>query len=175
MLPSALCRNYVVQFILELNIPSATASIVSQFEGKYVHLSIQKFSSHVVEKCLSVLDDEHRSRLICELLSTPHFEQLLQDPHANYVVQSALKHSQVCNTTLVSCTQPIEKDLYQSLPVNFLSFSMRNQFDQFDLVMLLSLGQKVRMSWSFIFCFAYLHEVHEIYTSTSPLIFLLLI
>ncbi|KAK7302519.1 hypothetical protein RJT34_13410 [Clitoria ternatea] len=86
--------NYVVQFILDLKIPSATTTIMSQFEGKYVHLSMQKFSSHVVEKCLAVFTDENRSRLIHELLSAPHFEQLLQDPHANYVVQSALRHSE---------------------------------------------------------------------------------
>ncbi|XP_027338814.1 uncharacterized protein LOC113852675 [Abrus precatorius] len=86
--------NYVVQFILDLRIPSATATLSLQFEGKYVHLSMQKFSSHVVEKCLAVFNDENRSRVIRELLSTPHFEQLLQDPHANYVVQSALRHSE---------------------------------------------------------------------------------
>ncbi|CAJ1936035.1 unnamed protein product [Sphenostylis stenocarpa] len=86
--------NYVVQFILDLKIPSATSCIRAQFEGNYVHLSRQKFGSHVVEKCLSVLNDENRSRVILELLSTPHFEHLLQDPHANYVVQSALRYSE---------------------------------------------------------------------------------
>nr|KYP61140.1 Pumilio domain-containing protein C6G9.14 [Cajanus cajan] len=86
--------NYVVQFILDLKIPSATTCIRSQFEGNYVHLSRQKFGSHVVEKCLAVFNDENRSRVILELLSTPHFEHLLQDPHANYVVQSAIRHSE---------------------------------------------------------------------------------
>ncbi|TYH86035.1 hypothetical protein ES332_D01G013500v1 [Gossypium tomentosum] len=86
--------NYVVQFILELKIPSATSTLISQFEGNYVHLSSQKFSSHVVEKCLMVLNDESRSKLIHELLSTAHFERLLQDPHANYVVQTALRVSE---------------------------------------------------------------------------------
>ncbi|GMI88357.1 hypothetical protein HRI_002505000 [Hibiscus trionum] len=86
--------NYVVQFILELKIPSATSTLVSQFEGNYVHLSSQKFSSHVVEKCLVVLNDENRSRIIRELLSATHFERLLQDPHANYVVQTALRVSE---------------------------------------------------------------------------------
>ncbi|KAK7331707.1 hypothetical protein VNO80_28444 [Phaseolus coccineus] len=86
--------NYVVQFILDLRIPSATATLSLLFEGKYVHLSMQKFSSHVVEKCLAVFNDENRSRVIHELLWAPHFEQLLQDPHANYVVQSALRHSE---------------------------------------------------------------------------------
>lgn len=85
-----LCRNYVVQSILELQIPSAVSMLITQFEGNYVHLATQKFSSHVVEKCLSVLDDRARSIIIRELLSATHFEQLLQDPHANYVVQTAL-------------------------------------------------------------------------------------
>ncbi|XP_027347637.1 pumilio homolog 1-like [Abrus precatorius] len=86
--------NYVVQFILDLRIPSATTSISLQFEGNYVHLSRQKFGSHVVEKCLSVFNEENRSRVIHELLSAAHFEHLIQDPHANYVVQSALRHSE---------------------------------------------------------------------------------
>ncbi|XP_071741607.1 putative pumilio homolog 8, chloroplastic [Rutidosis leptorrhynchoides] len=82
--------NYVVQSILELQMPSALSMLLTQFEGNYVHLATQKFSSHVVEKCLSVLDDRARSTIIRELLSASHFEQLLQDPHANYVVQTAL-------------------------------------------------------------------------------------
>ncbi|KAJ4950517.1 hypothetical protein NE237_027349 [Protea cynaroides] len=82
--------NYVVQFILELKIPSATANLISQFEGNYVHLSTQKFSSNVVEKCLKIFREEDRSRIVHELLSYSHFEQLLLDPFANYVIQSAL-------------------------------------------------------------------------------------
>ncbi|KAL1544374.1 pumilio 5-like isoform X1 [Salvia divinorum] len=86
--------NYVVQFILELKIPSATSKLISQFEGNYVHLSSQKFSSHVVEKCLLVCNEETRTNIIHELLSAPCFDQLLQDPHANYVVQRALRVSE---------------------------------------------------------------------------------
>ncbi|KAI3789023.1 hypothetical protein L2E82_01807 [Cichorium intybus] len=83
--------NYVVQYILELQIPSAVSKLISQFEGNYVHLATQKFSSHVVEKCLAVLDGQIRSTIIRELISATHFEQVLQDPHANYVVQTALR------------------------------------------------------------------------------------
>ncbi|KAL8508602.1 hypothetical protein ACS0TY_019011 [Phlomoides rotata] len=50
--------NYVVQFILELRIPSALSKLTYQFEGNYVNLSRQKFSSHVVEKCLAVCNNE---------------------------------------------------------------------------------------------------------------------
>ncbi|KAJ8771634.1 hypothetical protein K2173_026811 [Erythroxylum novogranatense] len=81
--------NYVVQFIIELKSPSAITNLLSQFKGHYIHLSTQKFSSHVVEKCLKYFE-ENRSQIIYELLSVSHFEQLMQDPYANYVIQSAL-------------------------------------------------------------------------------------
>ncbi|XP_019171483.1 PREDICTED: pumilio homology domain family member 4-like [Ipomoea nil] len=88
--------NYVVQFIMELKIPSVTSKLMSHFEGNFVHLSTQKFSSHVVEKCLIVCDYKVQSKIIHELVSATHFEQLLQDPHANYVVQTALRISEGC-------------------------------------------------------------------------------
>ncbi|PIN02045.1 Translational repressor Pumilio/PUF3 and related RNA-binding proteins (Puf superfamily) [Handroanthus impetiginosus] len=85
--------NYVVQYILELKNPRATSKLTSQFEGNYVNLSTQKFSSHVVEKCLKECNEEVRVKIIHELLSTTYFDQLLQDPHANYVIQKALDFS----------------------------------------------------------------------------------
>ncbi|KAE9605479.1 putative armadillo-like helical, pumilio, RNA binding domain-containing protein [Lupinus albus] len=85
----------------QYGIPSATASLRFHLEGNYVHLSRHKFGSHVVEKCLVVFNDENRSRLIHELLSSPCFEHLLLDPHANYVVQKALLHSEGCMRRLL--------------------------------------------------------------------------
>ncbi|KAJ1377439.1 Pumilio, RNA binding domain [Sesbania bispinosa] len=75
--------NYVVQYIIEMENPSASAKLLSQFKGNYVNLSTQKFSSHVVEKCLKHIG-ESRSRIVQELLALSNFEQLLQDPYANY-------------------------------------------------------------------------------------------
>ncbi|KAG1366506.1 pumilio domain-containing protein C6G9.14 [Cocos nucifera] len=99
--------NYVVQYILELEDPSATAILVSQFEGHYVNLSTQKFSSNVVEKCLKFFGEEDRERIIAELLSVPRFEQLLQDPYANYVIQSALGNSKgSVHADLVAAIRP---------------------------------------------------------------------
>ncbi|RRT44508.1 hypothetical protein B296_00054043, partial [Ensete ventricosum] len=85
--------NYVVQYIVDMNNPLASTKLVSQFEGKYVQLSIQKFSSNVVEKCLRVFGEDAQATIITELLSVSHFEQLLQDPFANYVIRSALENS----------------------------------------------------------------------------------
>lgn len=89
------CRNYVVQFILELKNQSILMILASQFEGNYVQLSTQKFSSNVVEKCLKYFGEEARAKIISELLTVPRFEQLVQDPYANYVIQSALVNSKV--------------------------------------------------------------------------------
>ncbi|OUZ99312.1 Pumilio RNA-binding repeat [Macleaya cordata] len=86
--------NYVIQYIVEqLRIPSANATLHSQFQGNYVHLAMQKFSSNVVQKCLQYFNEENRIKIIHELLLSPQFEQLLQDPFANYVIQTALEVS----------------------------------------------------------------------------------
>ncbi|KAK1548771.1 hypothetical protein Q3G72_022518 [Acer saccharum] len=98
--------NYVVQYIIELKIPSVIANLHSQFRGHYVHLARQKFSSHVVEKCIRNFG-EIRSQIVHEFLSVRHFEQLLQDPFANYVIQSALAATKgPLHASLLECVRP---------------------------------------------------------------------
>ncbi|KAL0912456.1 hypothetical protein M5K25_018429 [Dendrobium thyrsiflorum] len=82
--------NYTVQFILDLHNSIANANFMWQFKGNYVDLSKQKFSSNVVEKCIEVFEDNDRAKLILELLLASEFKELLEDPYANYVIQSAL-------------------------------------------------------------------------------------
>ncbi|KAL9247643.1 hypothetical protein vseg_021056 [Gypsophila vaccaria] len=98
--------NYVVQYIIELKVASAAVQLMAQFEGNYVQLATQKFSSHVVEKCLKYIEGS-QARIVYELLSVPHFEQLLQDPYANYVVQSALEVTEgSLHKSLVAAVRP---------------------------------------------------------------------
>ncbi|XP_074586268.1 putative pumilio homolog 8, chloroplastic [Curcuma longa] len=85
--------NYVVQAVLELEKPFAIAILASQFQGKYVELSTQKFSSNVVERCFLYFGKDFPATIINELLSVPHFDQLLQHPYANYPIQRALEYS----------------------------------------------------------------------------------
>jgi hypothetical protein len=42
--------NYVVQYILDLDIPRFTDDIIHRFYGHICTLSLQKFSSNVIEK-----------------------------------------------------------------------------------------------------------------------------
>ncbi|ESQ38929.1 hypothetical protein EUTSA_v10001811mg [Eutrema salsugineum] len=79
--------NYVVQYLIEQNVPSM--KLLMQFRMHYVELATQKFSSHVVEKCLKHYP-ESRAEIVRELLSVPNFEYILQDPFGNYVIQTAL-------------------------------------------------------------------------------------
>ncbi|XP_047083761.1 pumilio domain-containing protein C4G8.03c-like [Lolium rigidum] len=107
--------NYVVQYVLDQRIPSANAHLASQFEGSYVYLSKQKVSSNVVEKCLKVFSDEDKAAIVFDLISVPHFEQLLQDPFANYVIHTALVNSRGhVHNALVEAIRPHEEALRTS-------------------------------------------------------------
>ena len=101
-LKSQCCRNYVVQFVLELRLPWATTDILDQLEGNYRDLSVQKYSSNVVEKCLKYAGEERRTRIIRELINNSRLDQVMQDPFGNYVIQAALQHSKVWVLILIN-------------------------------------------------------------------------
>lgn len=84
-----------MQFVFELRLPWATMDILDQLEGNYGDLSVQKYSSNVVEKCLKYAGEERRARIIRELISHAHLDQVMQDPYGNYVIQAALHQSKV--------------------------------------------------------------------------------
>lgn len=84
-----------MQFIFEIHAPWATVDILDQLEGSYGDLSMQKYSSNVVEKCLKYAGEERRSCIIKELVNTPRLDQIMQDPYGNYVIQAALNNSKV--------------------------------------------------------------------------------
>ena len=44
--------NYGVQYILDLKQPPLTRAVVTALRGGFAELSLQKFSSNVIEKCL---------------------------------------------------------------------------------------------------------------------------
>jgi len=101
--------NYVVQYVLELNmIPELATNIIIELKGNLAYLSKQKFSSNVVEKCLKLGDAECTVRIMRELLGEdPDIKfttilpivpedikrklfELMQDSFGNYVIQTCL-------------------------------------------------------------------------------------
>ncbi|EST09457.1 Pumilio RNA-binding repeat [Kalmanozyma brasiliensis GHG001] len=100
--------NYVVQYVLDLSIPRFTDAVVRQFVGNVCLLSVQKFSSNVIEKCIRVSEPGVRKQLIEELLNRTRLEKLLRDSFANYVVQTSLDYADpVQRMRLVECIKPI--------------------------------------------------------------------
>jgi hypothetical protein len=79
-----------VQYILELGEPAIAHGVMQNLLGSISSLSVQKFSSNVVEKVLELSNDKMRSKLVEELMSPDRLPRLLQDPYANYVIQKAL-------------------------------------------------------------------------------------
>ncbi|XP_042480933.1 pumilio homolog 2-like [Macadamia integrifolia] len=99
--------NYVVQFVFELRIPWATIDVLDQLDGNYGYLSMQKYSSNVVEKCLKYAGEEGCPRIIQELISDSRLDQILLDPYGNYVIQAALNQSKgALHSALVEAIRP---------------------------------------------------------------------
>lgn len=86
--------NYVVQYILDLNDNRFSDAVIRQFFGNVCALSVQKFSSNVIEKCIRVAEHNTRKLLIEELLNRSRLEKLLRDSFGNYCVQTALDYAE---------------------------------------------------------------------------------
>ena len=91
-------RNFVVQHVMTA-VPKARDWLHAAFRGRYVSLSTQAASSHVVQRCLDLFSPEQADEIVGELLACHHwgftFQQLITDPYANYVLQSAMRRREV--------------------------------------------------------------------------------
>ncbi|KAF7310460.1 RNA-binding protein [Mycena chlorophos] len=93
--------NYVVQYILDLNDNRFSDAVIRQFTGNVCALSVQKFSSNVIEKCVRVAEHNTRKLLIEELLNRTRLEKLLRDSYGNYCVQTALDYAEPTQRALL--------------------------------------------------------------------------
>jgi hypothetical protein len=93
--------NYVVQYILDLNDSRFSDAIIRQFFGNVCALSVQKFSSNVIEKCVRVAEPSTRKLLIDEFLNRTRLEKLLRDSYGNYCVQTALDYADLGQRALL--------------------------------------------------------------------------
>jgi len=82
--------NYVVQYVLEMPIPDIATRFARNLRGRFIELAMQKFSSNVVEKIMNSGEKEALDIILDEIINCKDMPRLLQDPFANYVVQTAL-------------------------------------------------------------------------------------
>lgn len=82
--------NYVVQYVLDSCTAEEAYGVISKPLGNVFELSIQKFSSNVIEKCLEKAPPSLLKQYVEEITLCPKMQKMLQDQFANYVVQRAL-------------------------------------------------------------------------------------
>lgn len=78
--------NYVVQYVLEMNVREVNKVIGMKLLGSILELGKEKFSSNVIEKCLEFNDPEITSLMVQEILSANTFYHFLMDQYGNYVI-----------------------------------------------------------------------------------------
>ena len=95
--------NYVIQLILGKESRSQDRkTICNSLLGEARHLSIHKFSSNVVEKCIQVCEPEDKALIIKELLgddlqdgqdNNDSILTMMDNKYGNYVVQKAIEEA----------------------------------------------------------------------------------
>ncbi len=96
-----------MQYTLDLKRPPLTQAVVPALMGAFSELSLQKFSSNVIEKCLTSRDPVSVSAVVQELLMARNLGTLLHDPFANYVMQTLVQVASDEDITLfVAKVQP---------------------------------------------------------------------
>lgn len=93
--------NYVIQVIVENWEEKEVMEVVSKFEGKFVFLSMQKYSSNVVERCIEK-NNKLLSQFINEIYSSERIAEVMKNNFGNYVIQKALKISTGKERTLLA-------------------------------------------------------------------------
>jgi len=83
--------NYIVQYIIEEWGLNSCGDIVKIIIPNIISLSMQKFSSNVVEKIFDIADIILRKKMIKELFSTGKISSLLKNKYGNYVLQKAIQ------------------------------------------------------------------------------------
>lgn len=82
--------NYAVQEIMERWPEQDYIPVINKIKEKVAQLSIQKFSSNVVEKCLQISDPEEKNDIIMHIAKVDKLVSVMRNSYGNYVVQKAL-------------------------------------------------------------------------------------
>uniref|UniRef100_A0A0A0K7S4 PUM-HD domain-containing protein n=1 Tax=Cucumis sativus TaxID=3659 RepID=A0A0A0K7S4_CUCSA len=84
--------NYVIQFMIQLDGTNIGRRIIKELTHKFVELSMDKYGSNVVEKCLSCCEGISND-IIFEILEGNGRDRLIQictNQYGNFVVQTVM-------------------------------------------------------------------------------------
>ncbi|KAG8046718.1 hypothetical protein GUJ93_ZPchr0008g11830 [Zizania palustris] len=96
--------NYAIQKdVLELGGEFVRSTFAMKFAGRIVDMSCHKYSSNVIEKCLSVGSCQDRLLIAVEILRAGEdtLLGLMMDQHGNYVIQKVLETAEMWQRDMV--------------------------------------------------------------------------
>merc|ERR1740117_1995850 len=88
--------NYVIQHLVLAQVPKPNphvTRVIDSLKGRIFQMSLHKFGSNVLEKCLANSSDKDRNKVINEILNPPDYlpsqavKMLLFHQFGNYVFQ----------------------------------------------------------------------------------------
>jgi hypothetical protein len=82
--------NFVIQIVVECW--SDYKDILVLFEKKYFNLSLEKYASNVIERCIEK-DEEILNNYINEIVDSNRIYEVMRSNYGNYVIQKAIKLS----------------------------------------------------------------------------------
>lgn len=85
--------NYAIQEIMDRWSEQDYSLLYDRVMSRVAQLSIQKFSSNVVEKCLQSSNEEQREKIIISISKIDKLANVMKNSFGNYVVQKALSYS----------------------------------------------------------------------------------
>ena len=102
--------NYVIQIIIETWDINEILEILSNFHNKYSILSMLKYSSNVVERCIEK-SEIILKEYINEICSNGKIAEIMKNNFGNYVIQKALKLS--INEDKKKLAEEVDKNIYK--------------------------------------------------------------
>ena len=80
--------NFVIQVLIDCW--SDYRDIINLLEKKFFNLSLEKYASNVVERCIEK-DEEILNNYISEIIDSNRIYEVMKSNYGNYVIQKALK------------------------------------------------------------------------------------
>jgi len=82
--------NYIIQHILDEWGSETCKDVTKVIQVNIISLSMQKFSSNVVEKCMDIIDKATKYAWIQDLFNFSKISSLLKNKYGNFVLQKAI-------------------------------------------------------------------------------------
>eukprot|EP00826_Nyctotherus_ovalis_P057728 TRINITY_DN7901_c0_g1_i11.p1 TRINITY_DN7901_c0_g1~~TRINITY_DN7901_c0_g1_i11.p1 ORF type:complete len:230 (-),score=49.83 TRINITY_DN7901_c0_g1_i11:200-889(-) len=82
--------NYALQLVIDTYPTSITSKIIEVIKGKVVSLSVTRYSSNVVERCVEKAEEGLRDEVVKELMNSGSLMWIMKNRFGSFVVQKAL-------------------------------------------------------------------------------------